>query len=92
ELDIALDLEQIRGYGLSDVETELLAAVALWEVRSLLDRPLRLRTACDLELVEPPLVRRPKSWQLPNAAALAREIESANVNFDSDGPYTLISE
>ena len=50
ELTVVLDLEQIRGYGLSEEETDLLTAVALWEVVSLLDRPLRLRTACDLEL------------------------------------------
>ena len=92
ELDIALDLEQIRGYGLGDAETQLLTAVALWEVRSLLDRPLRLRTACDLEVVEPLLVRRPEGWQLPDAAALAREIDGAKVDFDRDGAYTLISE
>jgi CRISPR-associated protein Csb1 len=92
ELDIALDLEQIRGYGLGEAETTLLTAVALWEVRTLLDRPLRLRTACDLEVVQPVTVRRPEGWQLPDADVLAREIESANVHFDSNGPYSTVFE
>ncbi|MDQ6607467.1 MAG: type I-U CRISPR-associated RAMP protein Csb1/Cas7u [Actinomycetota bacterium] len=92
DLDIVLDLEQIRGYGLAEAETRLLTAVALWEVRTLLDRPLRLRTACDLEVVQPVTVRRPRSWQLPEAQELAREIESASVAFDSDGPYSTIFE
>lgn len=87
ELDVAIDLEQIRGYGLGAAETRLLSAVALWEVRTLLDAPLRLRTACDLD-VEDINVTRPDSWELPTAAALAAEIEGAGVSFDSDGPYT----
>ncbi len=47
-MSVAVDLEQIRGYGLGDDATDLLVAIALWEIRTLLDRPLRLRTACDL--------------------------------------------
>lgn len=43
-----LDRAQIRSYGLGDVATALLEAIARWEVRSLLDGVLRLRTACDL--------------------------------------------
>lgn len=44
----SLDLAQLRAYGLSADATALLEAVALWEIRSLLDGGLRLRTACDL--------------------------------------------
>lgn len=89
ELNVAVDIEQIRGYGLSQAETRLLALVALWEVRALLDQPLRLRTACDLE-VESVEVRRPESFELPSAAALAGEIASLSVSFDSAAPYTAI--
>jgi CRISPR-associated protein Csb1 len=70
ELAVVIDLEQIRGYGLGENETELLTAIVLWEVRSLLDRPLRLRTACDLELAEGPEAIRPAGWTLPTAADL----------------------
>lgn len=44
-----LDLAQIRSYGLDDDATALLIAIARWEIATLLDQPLRLRTACDLE-------------------------------------------
>lgn len=45
-----LDVELLRSYGLPEPVTELLETVALWEIRSLLDGSLRLRTACDLAL------------------------------------------
>lgn len=88
-LDVAIDLEQIRGYGLSDAEADLLTTVALWEVRTLLDNPLRLRTACDLE-VQSVDARRPDGFQLPSAAALADRIEKTKVSFDSKQPLTVI--
>ncbi len=89
-LDVALDLEQIRGYGLGDAETNLLMAAALWEVRTLLDRPIRLRTACDLELqsIE---IQRPNGFELPSADALADRIEKAGVELNLDpSPLTAI--
>jgi CRISPR-associated protein Csb1 len=43
-----LDLAQLRSYGLSSEATELLEAILLWQVRSFLDGPMRLRTACEL--------------------------------------------
>lgn len=48
----SVDVELLRSYGLGEEATELLVAIALWEIRSLLSRGLRLRTACDLELVD----------------------------------------
>lgn len=44
----AVDLAQVRSYGLPDRATDLLGKIALWEMRSLLDGSLRLRSACDL--------------------------------------------
>ncbi len=46
----SLDRVQLHSYGLSEAATGLLDAIAQWEVRTLLDSPLRLRTACDLEV------------------------------------------
>lgn len=82
EMGVAVDVEQIRGYGLDDARTELLLAVTLWELRTLLDQPLRLRTACDLDLdvVE---VRRPDDWTLPSADDLAARIADSSVEFDT---------
>lgn len=47
----SVDVELIRSYGLGNDLTELLVGIALWEIRSLLSRGLRLRTACDLDLI-----------------------------------------
>lgn len=46
---VSIDVGQIEAYGLSSEASDLLLAVARWEVRSLLDRGLRLRTACEFE-------------------------------------------
>jgi CRISPR-associated protein Csb1 len=43
-----LDLATLRGYGLGKPAEQLLVALALWKIRYLLSRSLRLRTACDL--------------------------------------------
>jgi CRISPR-associated protein Csb1 len=47
-----VDREQFRSYGLSEPATALLEALADYEIGSLLDRGLRLRTACDLAVRE----------------------------------------
>jgi CRISPR-associated protein Csb1 len=48
----SVDLAQLRSYGLSESATALLVALADFEIASLLDGGLRLRTACDL-VVDP---------------------------------------
>lgn len=52
-----IDVRQIRSYGLGEAATDLLVALAEWEVRSLLDGGFRPRTACDLETLEDPVDR-----------------------------------
>lgn len=87
ELSVVLDLEQIRGYGLSEEETDLLTTIALWEIRSLIDRPLRLRTACDLELSDGgPRAKRPNGWELPPLSDLEATISASKVAFDEKAP------
>lgn len=88
-LDVAIDLEQIRGYGLGETECDLLTAIALWEVRSLLERPLRLRTACDLEVCDIQVLR-PKHYELPSVEALAAIIQGAKVESDGANPRSAI--
>ena len=62
-----LDLGQLRAYALGDAATVLLTALALFKVRAFLDASLRLRTACDLDVIET-LVRRPDGFKLPTKA------------------------
>lgn len=86
-LTASIDLAQIRGYGLDAERTRLLTLVCLWELASLLDAPLRLRTACDLEplTVE---VTRPDGFALPAVEELATEIE--RIAKSGEGPTTVI--
>lgn len=70
-----IDLEQIQGYGLGDDATALLVAIAQWEIRSLLDGGMRLRTACDLAPVEETIVDRAGAV-LPSADELAEQIRA----------------
>ncbi|MBC7161756.1 MAG: type I-U CRISPR-associated protein Cas7 [Immundisolibacter sp.] len=77
-LYVNLDLGQIRGYGLgADVE-RLLTLLALYKLRVLVDGSLRLRTACDLEPATDRIeARRPASFLLPDASALAEALQPA---------------
>lgn len=54
----SIDLEQIRSYGLEEPGGELLGDIARWEIRSLLDGGMRLRTACDLQVAADEIVDR----------------------------------
>lgn len=47
-----IDEQQFTSYGLPAEATELLSALAGWELASLLDGGLRLRTACDLVVAD----------------------------------------
>lgn len=68
-----LDLAQIRGYRLPVEAERLLVGLALYKIAAFLDQPMRLRTACDLE-VEGVTVTRPAGGVLPSAATLAAEL------------------
>jgi CRISPR-associated protein Csb1 len=46
----SVDREQFRSYGLSEPATALLEALADFEIGALLERGLRFRTACDLDV------------------------------------------
>ena len=48
----SIDDHQIRGYGLSEPETEFLLCLCKYKIRKFLSSDLRLRTACDLEMTE----------------------------------------
>lgn len=72
-----LDLAQIRGYGLGAEGERLLVLLALFKIASLLDGGLRLRTACDLEVVGEVKVTRPEGFTLPSVAALGAELPAA---------------
>lgn len=72
----SLDRGQIRSYGLGQDAEELLEALALWEIRSVLHRGLRLRTACDLAPVDERLVDQ-SGTEVPTLAELTKRIGKA---------------
>jgi CRISPR-associated protein Csb1 len=68
-----LDLALIRGFGLgADVEN-LLIAISLFKIQRFLQEGIRLRTACDLEVVGELKLKRPAGFTLPTLT----EIEAA---------------
>ncbi len=68
-----LDLRQIRSFGLGEEVEKLLIAFALFKIQKFLADGLRLRTACDLDLVEH-RVTRPEAFALPALDALCDEL------------------
>lgn len=85
----SVDLHQIRGYGLGEAETELLMLLAIWEVVAFLDEPMRLRTACDLE-VDEITVRRPDGYLLPSRSDLESAIAALEVKFKEPGERRVV--
>ncbi|MCS6796953.1 MAG: type I-U CRISPR-associated RAMP protein Csb1/Cas7u [Myxococcota bacterium] len=78
DLFVNLDLAQIRGYGLGEKVERMLVLLALHRVRKLLDGDLRLRTACDLEVVDREIVaERPRGFVLPALRALEDALREA---------------
>jgi CRISPR-associated protein Csb1 len=67
-----VDTQLLRSYGLPDAATHLLEALALWEIRTLLEGGLRLRTACDLEISGD--IRTRRGEQLPSRKDLDEQI------------------
>lgn len=85
----AVDLAQIRGYGLNAERTRLLTLVCLWELASLLDAPLRLRTACDLTPTAV-TVRAPDGFSLPAPGELAGAIEALAPGTERSGAWQVV--
>lgn len=79
-----IDHAQLRSYGLSEPATSLLAALADFEIATLLDRGMRLRTRCDL------VVREVKGERPDAAEAAARIAKFAADCADELGPLTEV--
>ncbi|MFC9658951.1 type I-U CRISPR-associated RAMP protein Csb1/Cas7u [Nocardia sp. NPDC127606] len=89
----AVDVGLIRSYGLPQSATELLESLALWEIRQFLDGDLRLRTACDLEMISETRPRRDTTPPLPSATELEQRITAglaaAAGSFGDGEPITV---
>lgn len=69
-----LDLALIRGFGLGNDVDNLLVALAFFKIQKFLRDGLRLRTACDLEIVGTLTVQRPEGFVIPSLVELEREL------------------
>lgn len=82
----SVDLAQFRSYGLSESATSLLEALADFEIATLLDGGLRLRTACDL-IIDSDNVR----GERPDAQDAARRIAKLATECAGElGPVTEV--
>ena len=70
-----IDLSLIRSYGLTDTANDFLFTLALWKIRSFLDRGLRLRTACDLKVKDNLTVTYPESITIPDLDTLNNDLK-----------------
>ena len=68
-----LDLRQIRAYGLGTDVERLLILLALFKIRRFLREGLRLRTACDLEVVGD-VRTRPPDFRMPQLTKIESEL------------------
>lgn len=72
-LYFSLDLAQLRGYGLGDTAFDLLATLAAYKIRRLLDSGLRFRTACDF-MAGDLVVTTPDGVEIPHLPELGKSL------------------
>lgn len=82
-----LDLAQIRGLDLGMNAERLLVAISLFKIQGLLATGLRLRTACDLDLVSPPRVTKPIDFAFPSTADLENELPTLIAAVRKEGRF-----
>ena len=77
-LYVNLDLMQIRGYGLGGDTERLLILLSLYKLRAVTAEGMRLRTACDLEVVSQEIkATMPEGWILPALGDLQTDLKPA---------------
>lgn len=77
-LYVNLDLAQIRGYGLDQTVQRLLILLALFKLRALVEGGLRLRTSCDLAVIDHhiPAIA-PSGFTLPELTQIEAELKGS---------------
>lgn len=81
-----LDLHRLRSYGLSAEAQGFIETLALFKIRRFLDDDLRLRTACDLEVIDI-VVKRPSGYELESSEALAKRLEEQIAALTKSGEF-----
>lgn len=81
-----LDLAQIRAFGVGTAAANLLIAVALFKIQKFLTEGLRLRTACDLDLVTL-VVEKPAGFLLPSLADIESDLPALIKSVANEGKF-----
>ncbi len=81
-----LDLRQIRAYGLGEDVDRLLVLLALFKIQRFLDKGLRLRTACDLDVVDI-CVTRPPAFEMPSLVEIEAELPEMITKIGDEGLF-----
>lgn len=87
-----LDLALLRGYGLGEHATNLLISLALFKIRRFLTNGLRLRSACDLDVMGDVVVTKPVGFEVPSAEDLLVECTRLIAACKSQFPEMAITE
>jgi CRISPR-associated protein Csb1 len=91
-----LDLALLRSYGFPERAEKLLVALALFKIRRFLSTGLRLRTACDLEIIgDLKVTRPPNGFTVPNESELLSECrqlidECRKAKLFAEPPFTEV--
>lgn len=73
----SFDLTLLRSYGLGADAERLVTSLALWKIQRLLVDGMRFRTACDLELIDEPIIKRPDAAKFPSISQLEASITAS---------------
>ena len=87
-----LDLSLLRGYGLGEDATNLLINLALFKIRRFLATGLRLRSACDLDVVGDLAVTKPAGFVISTEQELLAECTRLIGTCKSLFPESAITE
>ena len=82
-----LDLKQIRAYGLGGDVERLLVLLSLFKIQRFLFEGLRLRTACDLDVVGDLTVTRPAGFRFPPLTDIEDELPSLVAKIGAAGLF-----
>lgn len=81
-----LDLHRLRSYGLGEDGEAFVETLALYKIRKFLDDDLRLRTACDLEVLNI-RVKRPSGFELEGSQVLADRLKQQITKLSQSGQF-----
>lgn len=81
-----IDLSQLRGFGLGAKVEQMLLAIMLYKIRRFLDEGMRLRTACDFDVLDL-RVTRPQSFVVPGRAELEETLPTLIQAVAAEGAF-----